>query len=86
MMIDLVLSNQGCSTVGPEKPLSRHDGYNDAVQLTATREVLKNIVRLRHYDPMQFIRVSSVNAQFSVNADSSAGLSGIGAWRRKSLA
>lgn len=74
-----LLLNQGCSAVGPDKLLSTHDGYNDAVQLTVTREVLKNIVRLRYYDPMQFLRVSSVNAQFSVSAGSSTGLSGLGA-------
>jgi hypothetical protein len=29
-------------------------------------------------DPMQFIMVSSINAQFSVNVSGSAGLAGIG--------
>jgi len=58
--------------------VSSHEGYNDAVQLTITREVLKNIVRSRYSDPMQFITVASINAQFSVSAGANVGASGIG--------
>jgi len=49
------------------------------VQLTVTREVLANIVRTRYADPMQFLQVSSINAQFSVKTAGSAGVGGIGA-------
>ena len=32
----------------------------------ASREVLKNIVRMRYGDPVQFLAVSTINASFSV--------------------
>ncbi len=67
-----------CSSIGPSKLVLTHEGYNDAVQLTLTREVLKNIVRERYLEPMQFITVSSINAQFSVSAGASVGATGIG--------
>ncbi|KNH11900.1 hypothetical protein ACS79_15065 [Vibrio lentus] len=56
-----------CTNIGPNKLVASHEGYNDAVQLTQTREVLKNIVRIRYADPIQFINITSINAQFSVN-------------------
>ncbi len=74
----LGLLSAACTSVGPEKLVSSHTAYNDAVQLTMTREVLANIVRSRYTDPMQFIAVSSINAQFSVSTDASAGVGGIG--------
>lgn len=74
-----VLMSSSCATIGPQKVVSSHTAYNDAVQLTITREVLANIVRSRYSDPMQFLAVSAINAQFSVSAGGSAGVGGIGA-------
>ena len=68
----------GCTTAGPRKLVSSHESYNDAVQLTVSREVLKNIVRKRYADPMQFIAVSTINAQFSVSSGANVSSSGIG--------
>jgi hypothetical protein len=67
-----------CTSFGSKKLVSSHTAYNDAVQLTVTREVLANIVRSRYSDPIQFIAVSTINAQFSVNAGGSAGIGGVG--------
>ena len=75
----VALMTASCASVGPEKVVSTHTGYNDAVQLTVTREVLMNIVRSRYSDPMQFIAVSSINAQFSVSAEASGSVGGLGA-------
>lgn len=72
------LMSSSCSSFGAKKLVSSHTAYNDAVQLTVAREVLANIVRARYADPMQFIMVSSINAQFSVNVTGSAGVAGIG--------
>ena len=72
------LMSASCATIGPKKLVSSHTGYNDAVQLTVAREVLANIVRARYADPMQFIMVSSINAQFSVNVSGSGDVGGIG--------
>ncbi len=33
----------GCTSIGPGKLVPTDEGYNDAVQLAMTREVLKNI-------------------------------------------
>jgi hypothetical protein len=68
-----------CTSMGAGKLVSSHTAYNDAVQLTVTREVLANIVRSRYSDPMQFLTVSAINAQFSVNVGGSAVIAGIGA-------
>jgi hypothetical protein len=65
--------------MGAKKLVSSHTAYNDAVQLTVTREVLSNIVRSRYSDPMQFMTVSAINAQFSVSTGVTAGVGGIGA-------
>ncbi len=77
-MVLVGLLSSACTSIGPEKLVSSHTAYNDAVQLTVTREVLANIVRSRYTDPMQFIAVSSINAQFSVSTSASAGVGGIG--------
>ena len=68
----------GCTSIGPQKLLPTHEGYNNAVQLTLTREVLKNIVRERYLDPTQYITVSSINAQFSVSTTATGGVGDAG--------
>lgn len=68
-----------CSSMGGERLVSSHTSYNDSVQLAVTREVLTNIVRARYADPMQFITVQSINAQFSVSTGASAGAGQVGA-------
>jgi hypothetical protein len=77
-MLVIVLVCTSCTTIGADKLVSSHTAYNDAVQLTVTREVLANIVRSRYADPMQFIAVSAINAQFSVNVGATGGVAGIG--------
>ena len=69
----------GCASIGPDKLVDTHQGYNDAVQLAESREMLLNIVRLRFGDPIQFLAVAQINAQFSVSAGASASATGIGA-------
>jgi hypothetical protein len=65
-----------CTSIGPTKLVSSHEGYNDAVQLAQTREILSNIVRLRFGDPVQFLGVQSITAQFSVTVNASTTLAG----------
>ena len=72
----LVAVSLGCSAKGPGRLVSSHEGYNDAVQLVTSREVLKNIVRMRYADPVQFLSVSTINASFSVSTSANAGVSG----------
>lgn len=78
VVVFLLMLCTSCATIGPQKVVSSHTAYNDAVQLTVTREVLSNIVRSRYSDPMQFIAVSAINAQFSVSAGGGANVGGIG--------
>lgn len=68
----MVLLSSGCDSIGPDKLASTHEGYNDAVQLAQSREMLANIVRLGLGDPVQFLAVQSINAQFSVSANAGA--------------
>ena len=74
----LTFMNTSCASFGGKKLVSSHMAYNDAVQLTVTREVLANIVRSRYTDPMQFLAVQAINAQFSVNVGGGAGVGGLG--------
>ena len=78
LMIVALIGITGCASIGPQKLTPSHEGYNDAVQLAITREVLKNIVRDRYLDPPQYLHVTAINAQFSVSAGASAGVAGIG--------
>jgi hypothetical protein len=68
----------GCTSIGPGKLVGTHQGYNDAVQLAETREMLENIVRLRFGDPLQFLAVTQINSQFTVGAAASGGAAGGG--------
>jgi hypothetical protein len=79
LTVFLGLMSVSCASMGAKKLVSSHTAYNDAVQLTVAREVLANVVRSRYTDPMQFMRVSSINAQFSVSSGGSADVSGVGA-------
>ncbi len=80
LIIVIVISffNISCTSFGPKKVVSSHTAYNESVQLTVAREVLANIVRSRYLDPVQFLSVSAINTQFSVSADGSAGVAGVG--------
>ena len=64
----------GCTSIGPSKLVDTHQGYNDAVQLATSREMLLNVVRLRFGDPIQFLEVSQINAQFSVGVTAGGGV------------
>ncbi len=77
-LIIALIGLTGCASVGPKKLVPTHEGYNDAVQLAVSREVLKNIVRERYLEPPQYIRVTQINAQFSVSAGANVGAAGIG--------
>jgi len=68
----------GCASIGPSKLVDTHQGYNDAVQLTQSREMLVNIVRLRFGNPIQFLEVGQINAQFSVGVAAGGGAGNIG--------
>lgn len=78
LVLIAVVMNSSCTSFGANKVVSSHTAYNESVQLTVTREVLMNIVRSRYLDPMQFLSVSAINAQFSVNVGGTAGVAGIG--------
>ena len=78
LVVLVTLLSSACTSFGPSRLTSSHTAYNDAIQLTVTREVLINIVRSRYSDPMQFFAVSAINAQWSVSTDASAGVGGIG--------
>ncbi len=71
------LLGSACTSFGPSRLISSDIAYNNGVQLAVTREVLVNIVRSRYSDPMQFISVSAINAQWSVSVDASAGVGGL---------
>ena len=72
------LATTSCSSFGAGRLVSSHMAYNDAVQLTISREVLANIVRSRYADPMHFLGVSAINTQVSVSTGASLAAGGLG--------
>ena len=68
----------GCESIGPKKLVDTHQGYNDAVQLAMSREMVLNIVRLRFGDSIQFLEVSQINAAVSVGVSAGGDVSNIG--------
>jgi len=68
-----MMLSAGCQSIGPHRLVSSHEGYNEAVQLVTSREVLLNVVRIRYLDPIQFVSVSAINASFSVTAGANVG-------------
>jgi hypothetical protein len=73
-----VASLAGCESIGPKKLVDTHQGYNDAVQLAMSREMVLNIVRLRFGDSVQFLEVSQINAAFSVGVSAGGDVANIG--------
>ncbi len=69
----IVMIATGCQSIGPDRLVSSHEGYNEAVQLVTSREVLINVVRMRYLDPIQFVSVSAINAGFSVSSGANIG-------------
>lgn len=60
----LLLFVSGCS-FGPGMMQSSRAAYNMAVQKSANEELLINIVRLRYREPIQFLQISNITAQYS---------------------
>jgi hypothetical protein len=55
--------------VGPRALEVAHPAYNAAVRRVENDELLLNLVRLRYLDPIKFLKVGTVSAQFSVSLD-----------------
>lgn len=62
----LVLGLGACASVGPQAMRRSGPQYNAAVRDVVSEELLLNIVRTRYLDPIQFMAVGTVSAQFSV--------------------
>lgn len=60
----LLLFTPGCS-FGPGVMQSSRSAYNMAVQKSANEELLLNIVRLRYREPIQFLQIANITAQYS---------------------
>lgn len=71
----LALSLGGCTLVGPPAMRASRLAYNEAVQQSEQRELLLNVVRLRYDDVPEFLAVSGISTQLSLEA--SAGIGGI---------
>ncbi len=62
-----------CS-IGPHALKSTHLEYNKAVRISEGEQFLLNLVRLKYYEPPQFMTVSGILAQFSFNTAISGGV------------
>ncbi len=63
----------GCAQYGPEAMRGSRLAYNTAVQTSEQRELLLNIVRLRYLDAPEFLAVSGISTQMTVEATASIG-------------
>ncbi len=59
----------GCVQLGPSILQSNRTNYNIAVHESANEELLLNIARLRYREPVQFLQLSSITANFNVTTD-----------------
>ena len=73
-LIVLFLLLTACTSVGPRAMRQTYPQYNEAVRDVGSEELLLNIVRTRYLDPIKFLQVGTVSAQFSV--DLGAGFEG----------
>jgi hypothetical protein len=69
----------GCQSVGPLAIDAGRDRYNNIIQSTSKEQTLSNIVRVLNHEPTSFMDVSEVDATTTFSANTSGGLSGIGA-------
>lgn len=64
----LSMTSSGC-TLGPHLIRGSRTRYNTAVQMTASQEMLLNLVRVRYGDPPEFLAVSGITTQLEVGTE-----------------
>jgi len=62
----LLLTLPACRSIGPGAMRSTCPKYNHAVRQVVSEELLLNVVRFRYLDPLQFMSIGTVSAQFSL--------------------
>ena len=79
MATSAALTLGGCRSVGPPSvPKDRFD-YASAISESWKQQMLLNLVKLRYADAPVFLDVSSVIAQYTVQAQAAAGGTSLGA-------
>jgi len=71
ILLALSLALSGC-TLGPTAVRFSHKPYNEAIQRTASEQLLLNLVRLQYREPPLFLEIGSVAAQFNFAASARA--------------
>lgn len=74
MLLGASAAVSACALQGPRLMPVSHLAYNEAVQISEQRELLLNLVRLRHTDTPEFLAISSISSQMQF--DAAASLSG----------
>ncbi|MBI1314087.1 hypothetical protein GC176_22555 [bacterium] len=81
LLICISVMSSGC-TLGPTLMRSSRTNYNDALQRTASEEMLLNLVRARYGEPPEFLAVSGITSQFEIDGGLSFGTEfGLGSGR-----
>lgn len=73
ILIIIIISLTGCTTVGPASIKSNRTDYNLAIQATNDQELLLNIVRAHYRDNMYFTTVERIAASQELLRSSSIG-------------
>ena len=71
----LIATLTACNAVGPSVLRSGRQDYNEVVQLTASEQLLLNLVRLRYLEPPLFLEVASVTASYQMESGLGVGAS-----------
>lgn len=74
-LIGFILSSAaGCSGFGANAMHNSRAEYNTALQRSNDQQLLANIVSLRYAQSPSFLEIDGITAQFSINAEASAGV------------
>lgn len=65
-IFSILLLVTGCASIGPRQIDLDRGRYNDVVYETDNAQMLKNIVRIRYFEPISFLKVTNVTASYAL--------------------
>ena len=69
VVVGVALGVVGCGSLGPSRVPGDNFNYNEAVAQSTREQMLLNLLRLRYLEQPQFLKVSSVLTQYTIQGD-----------------
>jgi hypothetical protein len=69
VVVGVALGVVGCGSLGPGRVPGDNFNYNEAVAQSTREQMLLNLLRLRYLEQPQFLKVSSVLTQYTIQGD-----------------